>query len=234
MMKKNCAIVLAAGKGRRMGAEINKQFLKLRGKPVLYYTLKVFEKNKNIDEIVLVVAKKEIDYCKENIVKKYNFNKIVSVVEGGNERQHSVLNGLNALNNCNIVIIHDGARPFLTERIIDEGIAYAKEYCACACGVTPKDTIKVIDKDNFCIDTPNRKELFCVQTPQCFKYDLILDSHIKINKAKMKVTDDTMVVEKCGHKVYLYNGDYKNIKITTPEDMVIGEKILETFNLDIK
>lgn len=233
-MKKNCAIILAAGKGNRMGAEINKQFLKLRERPILYYTLKAFEENKNIDEIILVAAKEEIDYCKENIVKKYNFNKIKKVVEGGKERQYSVLNGLNTLNDCNIVIIHDGARPFLTEKIINEGIAYAKEYGACACGVTPKDTIKVMDKENFSIDTPNRQELFCVQTPQCFKYDLILDSHIKINNEKLKVTDDTMVVEKYGHKVYLYKGEYTNIKITTPEDMVIGEKILETFNLDIK
>lgn len=226
---KNIAIILAAGKGKRMKADKNKQFLQIKGKPILYHTLNAFSLCNEIDEIVLVAAKEEIDYCKKEIVKKYNFHKVKYIIEGGKERQDSVLNGLLAIENsdCDIVLIHDGARPFVNNNIIENCISYSKKYGATACGVNVKDTIKIKDKNNFSIDTPNRESLFAVQTPQGFKYNLILDCHKKIKELKLIVTDDTMVVEKFNNKVFLYEGSYNNIKITTPEDLILGENLIK-------
>ena len=228
-MSRNCAIILAAGKGSRMGETINKQYLKINKQPILYYTLKAFSQCNCIDEIIVVAAEGEIDYCKEEIIKKYNFLKVVDVVVGGSERQHSVLNGLKALSDCEIVLIHDGARPFISESIIRNAVLYAKLYGATACGVKPVDTIKIVDSSGFSVKTPDRAMLFCVQTPQAFKYDLILKCHKKISEEGICVTDDTMVVERYGNKVYLYEGSYNNIKITTPADLEIGRQILEKF-----
>jgi 2-C-methyl-D-erythritol 4-phosphate cytidylyltransferase len=226
-MGKNVAIILAAGKGKRMGANINKQFLTIKDKPILYYTLNSFSQCGKIDEIFIVASEDEIGYCEKDIVEKYEFKKVKAVVKGGRERQHSVLNGLKAITNCDIVLIHDGARPFVTNEIIESGIEYAKRYKAAACGVSPKDTIKVKNEFNFSKETLNRDELFLVQTPQCFDYNLILQCHENVNKEQLNVTDDTSVVEKYNFEVYLYQGSYNNIKITTPEDLVIAEKILE-------
>lgn len=224
---RNYAIILAAGKGTRMGKNVNKQFLNLKGKPMLYYTLKAFSENKFIDGIVLVLSKDEKEYCIKNVINKYNIKKIKSIVCGGNTRQESVFNGLKAAKDCSIVLIHDGARPFVDDEIIENGIKYATKYGACACGVKVKDTIKVIGKDGFSVHTPNRDILFSVQTPQVFKYDIILKDHIKAIQDNFFGTDDTMIVENYNHNVYLYEGNYKNIKITTPEDLLIGEKLLE-------
>ncbi|MFT5873719.1 MAG: 2-C-methyl-D-erythritol 4-phosphate cytidylyltransferase [Clostridium sp.] len=229
-MSKNCVIILAAGKGRRMGEHINKQYLNINNHPILYYTLKAFSESSYIDEIIVVVAEGEMDYCREEIIKKYNFQKVKDVIIGGKERQHSVLNGLNALSNCEIVLIHDGARPFINQSIIRNAVIYADLYGATACGVRPKDTIKIKDSSGFSLKSPEREMLFCVQTPQAFRYDLILDCHKRINEAGIRVTDDTMVVEQYGNKVYLYEGSYNNIKITTPEDLETGRQILENLN----
>jgi 2-C-methyl-D-erythritol 4-phosphate cytidylyltransferase len=231
-MSKVCAVIVAAGKGSRMGAEINKQFLNIKDKPILYYTLKAFDCCSLIDEIILVTAKSEMEYCKSEIVEKYQIKKVSNIVEGGLERQHSVNKGLMACNDCEIVLIHDGARPFIENRIIEAGISFAKEYGACTCGVEPKDTIKIKDENGFSAGTLNRASLFSVQTPQCFNYSLIVESHEKAFKNNVKATDDTSVAEYCGHKIYLYEGSYSNIKITTPEDLVIGEKILENLAID--
>jgi len=226
-MSRNCAIILAAGKGSRMGNSINKQYLKINEYPILYYTLKAFSQCNYIDEIIVVVAEGEMDYCKKEIINKYNFLKVVNVVVGGKERQHSVLKALEVVKSCEIVLIHDGARPFINESIIKNAIVYANLYGATACGVKSKDTIKIVDPLGFSIKTLDREMLFCVQTPQAFKYDLILKCHRKINQEGIMVTDDTMVVERFGNKVYLYEGSYNNIKITTPEDLEMGRQILE-------
>ncbi|HZK70051.1 MAG TPA: 2-C-methyl-D-erythritol 4-phosphate cytidylyltransferase [Clostridia bacterium] len=226
-MSRNCAIILAAGKGRRMGESINKQYLHIKEYPILYYTLKAFSQSNCIDEIIVVAAEGEVDYCREEIIKKYNFLKVKDVVIGGKERQHSVLNGLKAVSSCDIVLIHDGARPFINESIIANAVIYANLYGATACGVQPKDTIKIKDSSGFSMKTPNREMFFCVQTPQAFKYELILDCHKRVNNEGIIVTDDTMVVERYGNKVYLYEGSYNNIKVTTPEDLEIGKQILE-------
>jgi 2-C-methyl-D-erythritol 4-phosphate cytidylyltransferase len=230
-MSRNCAIILAAGKGKRMGESINKQYLHIKGYPVLYYTLKAFSQSDCIDDIIIVAADGEDDYCREEIVKKYNFFKVKCVVIGGKERQHSVLNGLRAVTNCDIVLIHDGARPFINESIIQNAVFYADLYGATACGVMPKDTIKMKDSSGFSMKAPSREMFFCVQTPQAFRYELILDCHNRINNEDTMVTDDTMVVERYGNKVYLYEGSYNNIKVTTPEDLEIGKQILEKSNI---
>lgn len=220
------AIVLAGGRGRRMGAVQSKQYINLNGKPILYYTLKQFTKNDSIDKIILVVPEDEMNYCKNEILDKYEL-RVNEMVAGGKERQDSVYNALVKAEGSDIVLIHDGARPFVSQRIIDDAIKYAKIYKATAPGVMPKDTIKVKSEYNFSVDTPNRSELVAVQTPQAFEFDMIYDCHKKIKQKGINVTDDTMVVELFGNKVYLYEGEYTNIKITTQEDLILAEYLVK-------
>ena len=219
------AIVLAGGRGKRMNYHKSKQFIEIKGKPVLVYTLEKFIYNKSIDEVILVLPEDEVDYCKKEVLQRYSL-KVDRIVIGGKERQDSVFNALEAMETADIVLIHDGARPFINEKIIEEGIKYANIYGAAAPGVTPKDTIKVKNEDNISVDTPDRNTLVAVQTPQCFKYDEIYQCHRKIKEENAIVTDDTSVVERYGHKVYLYEGDYTNIKITTPEDLILAERLI--------
>ena len=225
------AIILAGGKGKRMRSAISKQFIDIKGKPIIYYTLKKFSENKKIDNIIVVLPEDEVKYFKENILKKYEL-RINKIVIGGKERQDSVYNALKSLKNSStdIVLIHDGARPFISERIINEGIKFAEIYGAAAPGVMPKDTIKVKNEKNFSVDTPNRANLVSIQTPQVFKFDEILECHEKIRYNGEKVTDDTMVVEKYGYSVYLYDGEYTNIKVTTPEDLIIAQYLAKDFH----
>lgn len=218
----NSVIILSGGRGKRMGADISKQFISINDKPMLYYTIKKFMDNKLIDEIILVLPKDEIDYCKTEVLEK-NGLKVDKIVEGGKERQDSVFNGLKSIEKADIVLIHDGARPFVTDRIIEEGISLAKKFKAAAPGVMPKDTIKIKDKNGLSKETLKREELMAVQTPQVFNYNLILECHKKVKENNIKVTDDTMVVEKFGHRVFLYAGEYTNIKITTPEDLILAK-----------
>ncbi|MBU5485007.1 2-C-methyl-D-erythritol 4-phosphate cytidylyltransferase [Clostridium sp. MSJ-11] len=226
----NCALILAAGKGKRMGVGFNKQFLDINNKPILYYTLKAFDQHEEINSIILVAAEEEIDYCKNEIINKYGIKKVKKVVCGGEERQHSVLNGLKEVDDANIVLIHDGARPFISKKIISDGIKYANMHGAAACGVTPKDTIKIIDDKGFSCENLDRDTLISIQTPQCFQYDLILKCHNDILDKNIKITDDTSVVEYFGYRVYIYKGEYSNIKITTPEDLIIGKNLSQMLN----
>ena len=219
------AIVLAGGRGKRMNYHKSKQFIEIKGKPVLVYTLEKFIYNKSIDEVILVLPEDEVDYCKKEVLQRYSL-KVDRIVIGGKERQDSVFNALEAMEKADIVLIHDGARPFINEKIIEEGIKYANIYGAAAPGVTPKDTIKIKNEDNISVDTPDRNTFVAVQTPQCFKYDEIYQCHRKIKEENAIVTDDTSVVERYGHKVYLYEGDYTNIKITTPEDLILAERLI--------
>ncbi|MBU3137309.1 2-C-methyl-D-erythritol 4-phosphate cytidylyltransferase [Clostridium gasigenes] len=219
------AIILAGGRGKRMGSEISKQYIEIKGKPILYYTLKKFIDCKSIDSITLVLPEDEIEYCRREILVRYSLN-IDNIVAGGKERQDSVCNGLESMINTNIVLIHDGARPFVSNKIIEQGIKFAKLYGAAAPGVTPKDTIKIKNKESFSVDTPNRQNLVAIQTPQVFDFNTILECHKKIKKDNVVVTDDTMVVELYGNKVYLYDGDYTNIKVTTPEDLILAERLV--------
>ncbi|AYE34518.1 2-C-methyl-D-erythritol 4-phosphate cytidylyltransferase [Clostridium septicum] len=219
------AIVLAGGKGKRMGAGISKQYIELNNKPILYYTLKKFIDCTHIDKVILVLPEDEIEYCKKEVLDKYSL-KVDRLVKGGKERQDSVLNALLSIKDTDIVLIHDGARPFVSEDVIKNGISLARLYGAAAPGVMPKDTIKLKDKSGFSIETPKRENLVSIQTPQVFKFDIILECHKKIKSEEISVTDDTMVVEKYNNKVYLYEGDYTNIKITTPEDLILGERLI--------
>ena len=225
-MNNNIAIILGAGKGNRMKLGYNKQFLELRNEPIIIRNIRTFENHCEIDGIYIVASKEEVDKFK-NLLNEYNFKKIKGIIEGGKERSDSVLNGLRGIDECDIVLIHDGARPFVSEEIISEGIKYAKKYGAAAPGVKVKDTIKQINKDGFSIGTVDREVLTSIQTPQCFKYKDILKAHEFAKENNIILTDDTSAIETLGIHSYVYSGDYNNIKITTAEDIAIAEKILE-------
>ena len=219
------AIVLAGGRGKRMGSVQSKQYIYLNGKPILYYTLRQFIDNDLINRIILVLPKDEIEYCRKEVLDKFGLI-VDDIVSGGAERQESVYNGLTKANGSEIVLIHDGVRPFVSKKTIDEAIKYAKKYKASAPGVMPKDTIKIKSKDGFSIKTLNRSELVAIQTPQAFDYNMIYDCHKKLKEKGILVTDDTMVAELFGNEVYIYEGEYTNIKITTPDDLILAKHLI--------
>lgn len=231
-MEKNkiAAVCLAAGQGKRMESKVQKQYLLIQDKPVLYYALKAFQ-DSPIEEVILVVGAGEEEYCKNEIVDKYGFSKVKAIVAGGKERYHSVFEGLQAVEKADYVLIHDGARPFLTQEIINRCIEGAKEYKACVAGMPVKDTIKLADSNNNIESTPERSKVWMIQTPQAFEYPLIkkayttlIEQEVQGIKTSIPVTDDAMVVEYfLNQKVHLVYGSYENIKITTPEDMRIAE-----------
>lgn len=222
----NGVVIVAAGTGSRMNMGINKQFIKLEGKEIIAYTIEKFYNNSNIEDIVVVVKEDESEFFKKEILDKYNF-KNVKIAYGGKERQDSVYNGLKLLDEkCDVVLIHDGARPFVSDKIIDKSIEEAKEHKAIVVGVPVKDTIKVIDNDKNIVDTPNRNVLWAVQTPQTFDYNILIDAYKDAFKNKFYGTDDAMLVERIGYKVKMLEGSYNNIKITTQEDLNIGSQIL--------
>lgn len=223
-------IVLAAGRGKRMGSETPKQYLMLGGYPVLYYSLKAFE-DSVADGVILVTGAEEIDYCRTQIVELYGLNKVRAIVAGGAERFESVSRGLEACKrwgDCKYVLIHDGARPLVTPQIINDNIHCAAEYGACVTAVPSKDTVKLADADGFVAGTPERSNVWIIQTPQSFAYDIVrgaYDEREKMNDTS--VTDDAMVVERyAGRPVRLLMGDYRNIKLTTPEDLPVMEALL--------
>lgn len=226
-MGKVTAIILAAGKGNRMHSEVPKQFLELDGKPVLYYSLNAFEKS-TADDIILVTGKDDIAYCEKEIIHKYHFNKVRTVVEGGTERYWSVRNGLTAAKGSEYVLIHDAARPCVGRDIIERSIIEVMQNGSCTVGMPVKDTIKVVDSNNYGIDTPSRDTLWQIQTPQCFRYEEIIAAYEKMEQAKdTDITDDTMIMERyLGVKTKVILGDYCNIKITTPEDLNIAKIFL--------
>lgn len=225
--KKVNAIVLAAGSGRRMGSEVPKQYLPLAGRPLMSYALEAFQ-NSTVDEIVLVVAPGEVSYCKEEIVEKYHYTKVKHIVEGGKERYDSVYAGLLA-STCDYVLIHDSARAFVDQDIISRSIIDVEKYQACVVGVPSKDTIKVATEEGFVKDTPKRDLVWNIQTPQSFSYELIVNAYKEAFARKLEgITDDAMVVEAVTEQpIKLVMGSYENIKVTTPEDLLIGEQILE-------
>jgi len=231
---KTVAIVLSAGRGTRMNSDVAKQYLPLNGRPVLFYCMDVFQKS-FIDEIVLVCARDDIEYCKKEIVEKYGFSKVKTIVEGGKERYNSVYNGLCAAEQADYAFIHDGARPFVDNDMLGRVYEEVKLHKACIVAVPVKDTIKVSDADGFVGDTPKRSSLYQVQTPQVFEYSLIKEAYKEVldNEESMKargisITDDAMIVESVSDtKVKLVEGSYRNIKITTPEDMLVAESFLQ-------
>lgn len=230
-MKRSAAIVLAAGQGKRMGTTVQKQFLEIDGFPVLYYALKSFEDSNIIDEVVLVTGDGLVDYCQKEIVDKYSFQKVKQIVVGGRERYESVYLGLKALveGAPEYVFIHDGARPFIDEKMLRRAYDEVLQSNACVVGMPSKDTIKVVDETGIVKETPDRRYLWQVQTPQVFSYELIKDAYFTLMQHKeINVTDDAMVLEQIkGIPVKLVEGSYENIKITTPEDLYVAEAFLK-------
>ena len=233
-MKDKCvAIVLSAGKGKRMGSGTAKQYLPLKGKPVLYYSLKAFE-DSFVDEVIVVASPEDHEYIRNDIADKYGLKKVKSIVDGGRERYHSVMCGLRAAGTCDYVFIHDGARPFIDNDILDRAYELVKEKGTAIVAMPVKDTVKVVGSDGITIDTPDRSLLWLMQTPQVFAFDPILRAYEKmigdeeeLIRKGIGITDDAMVMERFGDlKVHVSVGSYKNIKITTPEDMIIAEAFL--------
>jgi len=227
-MKPICtAVIVAAGKGKRMGTDISKQFLPLCGKEILTHTVEVFEKADRIRDIVLVTGTDSLQDV-QDMVWEYGWRKVISVVAGGKERQDSVWNGLQAISeDTEIVLIHDGVRPFVTEEILDLSIETAVEMGGCAAGVPAKDTIKVCNSENIAVDTPDRSTLWQIQTPQTFRKELIVKAYEQAKAEGFLGTDDASLAENSGYSVKVIMGSYRNIKITTKEDLLIGEAFLK-------
>lgn len=227
-MKPICtAVIVAAGKGKRMGTDISKQFLPLCGKEILTHTVEVFEKADRIRDIVLVTGTDSLQDV-QDMVREYGWQKVISVVAGGKERQDSVWNGLQAISeDTEIVLIHDGVRPFVTEEILDLSIETAVEMGGCVAGVPAKDTIKVCNSENIAVDTPDRSTLWQIQTPQTFRKELIVKAYEQAKAEGFVGTDDASLAENSGYSVKVIMGSYRNIKITTKEDLLIGEAFLK-------
>lgn len=252
-MKKRCtAIVLAAGSGRRMKSDVAKQYMPLGGKPLIWYALHTVEESSVIDDCILVACQEDIlnGYVKEQIVEHYGFHKVTSIVPGGAERYDSVYNALRALADKRVaasaeerersgidgyVFIHDGARPFLTEDILKRCLAEVEKTGACVAGMPVKDTIKIADGEGYAAQTPDRALLWQIQTPQVFETALITEAYEKLMREKDKladagiqITDDAGVVETLMERtVKLVEGSYRNIKVTTPEDIAVAEAFLQ-------
>lgn len=226
-MSISTAVIVAAGKGKRMGTEISKQFLPLCGKEILAHTVEKFEKAACIRDIILVTGGDALQDVRQ-MVQEYGWKKIISVTEGGKERQDSVFLGLQQVpQDTEIVLIHDGVRPFVTEEILERSIAAAKETGGCVAGVPAKDTIKVCDAEGFAIATPDRSTLRQIQTPQTFRRKEILAAYEKAKADGFLGTDDASVAEHSGFPVRVIMGSYSNIKITTKEDLLIGAAFLK-------
>lgn len=223
------ALIPAAGMGKRMGADINKQYLLLDGKPILAHTLAVFEQAEFIDGIYVVIPEAEIAYCREHVVEQYGFGKVRSIVAGGKERQHSVLNGLRAMKDAgddDVVVIHDGVRPFIPTKVLQQSVRVATDADGALVAVPAKDTIKSVEA-GIVTGTPPRETIWLAQTPQTFRYGVIAAAHEIAEAEGFLGTDDASLVERMGQQVHIVLGDYRNIKITTPEDMLLAETFLK-------
>ena len=244
MQKKRCtAIVLAAGSGSRMKSNVAKQYMLLQDKPLIWYALHVIEESSVIDDCILVTGAEDISYVRDEIVTRFGFHKVDTIVAGGEERYDSVYNALRVVsdgdmavqNEDGYIFIHDGARPFLTEEIIQRCYEEVINTGACVVGMPVKDTIKIADLAGYAEQTPDRSFVWQIQTPQVFEASLIIEAYENLKKKRtalsdegIMITDDAMVVESfTGHKVRLVQGSYENIKITTPEDLVIAEALLQ-------
>jgi 2-C-methyl-D-erythritol 4-phosphate cytidylyltransferase len=211
-----------------MNAGMNKQFMDINGRPLLAHTLDAFQKCKAIDKIILVAGKDELQLCREQILDAYGFDKVDRLVEGGYERQQSVCNGIAQLgDDCEVVVIHDGARPVITADIIERCIEGARLYGAVSAGMPSKETIKILDSSGFVECTPKRDKVWVTQTPQAFRSDIIRKAHANAVSEGISGTDDAFLVECLGIKVKMIEGSYENIKVTTPEDISIAEIILK-------
>ncbi|MBI5327888.1 MAG: 2-C-methyl-D-erythritol 4-phosphate cytidylyltransferase [Deltaproteobacteria bacterium] len=225
---KTVAIITAAGKGKRMGSKIKKPYLILDGKPILAHAIMPFEYSKAINSIVIVTASGDEDFCLKNVVKRFGFKKVLKIICGGKERQDSVMSGIMAVSGeCDIVVVHDGVRPFVEKGMIERVIRSAQKCGAATIAVPVKDTIKQVCS-GLVKKTLQREELWAIQTPQAFRFDILKKAHHLAAKQGFIGTDDCMLVERMGHKVAVVKGSYDNIKITTPEDLAVGKGILKS------
>lgn len=216
-------IIPAAGKGQRFGSRLNKQFVELKGRPILYYTIRQFQISAIIDEIVLVVPESWLSEISSIFIEQYQFTKIKKIVVGGKERFESVANGLEKVDpRADIVVVHDGVRPFVSTELIAESVKAGRKYQALALAVPVKDTIKEVN-EAVVTKTLDRKKLWAVQTPQVFQSDLLRAAYLRRSAISEIVTDDAMLVESLGHSVRIIMGDYRNIKITSPDDLMLAE-----------
>ncbi|MFZ5353630.1 MAG: 2-C-methyl-D-erythritol 4-phosphate cytidylyltransferase [Bacillota bacterium] len=222
----NTTIILAAGKGRRMKSDVNKLLMSIAGKPVIEYTLDAFESCDEVHEIILVTSEDEYAYYND-LKGSSHYSKIKSIVIGGAERQDSVYNGLMKISGeCEIVLIHDGARPFVTKDIITACIADAKLFGAASAGMPVKDTIKIVSAKGTVNYTPRRDNIWITQTPQSFQREVIMEAHDRAKEQCFSGTDDAVLAERAGYTVKMVEAGYENIKITTPEDILIAEAII--------
>lgn len=222
MKEKIAAIILAGGRGSRMHSDIPKQYMEVGGRPLLYYTLKAFE-DSAVEEITLVAGENDLDYCRAEIVEKFQFHKVKHITAGGRERYHSVYAGLRTVSDADYVLIHDGARPLVSQEIIARNIREVCQCKACVTAVPAKDTVRISDGTCYAEYTPDRSRVWLMQTPQTFEYSLIIKAYEQLMTHEISgITDDAMVVESClKYPVKFVEGDYRNIKVTTPEDMVL-------------
>ena len=215
-------VIVAAGSSERMGG-VDKVTALLGKKPVLAWVASTFQNSYLVDQIVIVVNEINLEPW-EQLVRDNNWTKVSDICPGGRRRQDSVAAGLDRLRGCQWVVIHDGARPFVTNDLIEHGLKAAEETGAATAAIPVTDTIKISDDDMFVRETPSRKHLWAVQTPQVFRYDIITSAHHQLEK---EVTDDASMVEQLGYRVKLYMGAYDNIKITTPGDLALAEALLK-------
>ena len=222
------AIVPAAGAGKRMGEAVSKPYLSIGGKPILSYTLDALNRSDEIQEIIVVTRAGEINLCKKDVVKRFGLNKVSAVIPGGEKRQDSVYKGLKSIKNkVNIVLIHDGVRPFLSQRLLKDVIKCAAQFKNAIAAIPVQDTLKKIDKEGCVGETISRDKVWHVQTPQAFDYCQIMEAHEKASQDNFYGTDDAGLVERCGYPVKIVVGTPQNIKITMPEDLTMAEAILE-------
>jgi len=229
---KGCAIIVAGGKGKRFSEEKDsyKQFLSLKDKPVIVWAISAFENVAQVRDIIVVVPDEKIGYCR-NLMKQYKFRKITGIVSGGRFRQDSVYNGLRKVSrDIDIVLVHDSVRPLITPSLIEGCISEALKYGAAILAVPVKDTIKLAKK-NIVSQTLDRSRLWSVQTPQCFRREIILKAYEKARKDNFLGSDDAALVERLSQEVRIVQGSYENIKITTPEDIILAEEILKRRSL---
>lgn len=221
------AVVPAAGRGLRMGGSVPKQFLALGGEPLILHSLRVLQASPVIDEIILAVPQNEMEYCLAEIVANHHFTKVTKVVPGGHERQDSVRHALEATHDdVNVVLVHDAVRPFLTQRMVEEVVTTARAKGAAIIALPMKDTVKQVGADRVIERTVDRQSLWLAQTPQAFRRDWLLAAHRKAHAEGVRATDDAYLIEWYGHPVSVVEGSGENIKVTRPEDMIIGEAIL--------
>ena len=221
------AIIVAAGKGIRMNRSVRKQYLLIADRPILGHTLLVFDASERIDEVFVVISKEDFGYCQDTLLPPLNLKKKINLVYGGTERQDSVYNGLLALSQkTDTVVIHDGVRPFVRPEELAACIAGVEETGACILGIPASDTLKHMGKTGHIEKTFARDNVWLAQTPQVFKYELILKAHETARRDGFRGTDDALLVEQLGIDVKIIPGSKTNIKITTPQDLDLAEAIL--------